>query len=137
MKNFILILFLSVISMSGFAQFGKAVQMPVVAGDTIVNTGSCSKIITATAGYNAIAIQPVFTKGTGTIGGTSILYGSLDGVNYVATGDTLTMTNQTTNTAIFVHATTPYCFYKLVTTGTGTMNGRLKVWYTLRKTITQ
>ena len=136
MKKYLILISLALISLFSYGQFGKGAMFPVAAGDTITNTGTANKIITCTAGYDAMGIQPVITKGTGTIGGNCIVYGSIDGTNYVSTGDTLKCTDITTNTKLFKYATTPYVYYKVVYTGTGTMVARWKVWYTLRKTIT-
>ena len=60
MKKIISLLFLvAFVASAAFAQGGKAYQFPVIAGDTIVNTGTANKIITASGGYNSIGIQPV------------------------------------------------------------------------------
>jgi hypothetical protein len=134
MKKIISILFLvAFVASVTNAQYGQAVQLKVIAGDTITNTGTANKIITCTAGYRDIAIQPVVTKTSGTVAGNTILYGSLDGTNYISLGDTLKSTDQTTNTKIFTHTGTPYVYYKVVITGSGTMVARWKVWYILRK----
>lgn len=136
MKKIISILFIVAFTVSAtFAQSGRAIQFPVIAGDTITNTGSANKIITASGGYNSIGIQPVITKVSGTVGGNAILYASQDGTNYVALGDTLKCTDQTTNTKLFKYTDIPYTYYKIVYTGTGTMVAKWEVWYTERKSM--
>jgi hypothetical protein len=137
MKKFITICLFAILGIAVNAQFSTPIQFPVITGDTITNTGTANKIVVATAGYSQIAIQPVITKTSGTVGGNCVLYGSLDGANYVSTGDTLKCTNQTTNTSIFKVTNAPYWKYKAVYTGTGTMVATWKVWYVLRKRITQ
>jgi len=128
----LLFLFALVIGMvsASFAQ--SATLMPLIAGDTVNNGGTVTKIFTATAGYSALGVQPVITKISGTVGGTAILSRSLDGVNYVNT-DTLTLTNVATNTTIFAKVTTPAVYYKLAVTGTGTMAAQVRLYYVLRK----
>lgn len=90
----------------------------------VVNTGSDTSEIQVN-GYQAIVgIQAVVTKDSGTIAGTSILYGSVDGENYVALGDTLTLGNSAVNTAVWVKEKHPYLKYRIITTGEGTMAGK-------------
>lgn len=128
-----LILFVALVigfTSASFAQ--SATLMPLIAGDTVVNTGSVAKIFTATAGYSAIGIQPVITKISGTVGGTAILSRSLDAVNYV-NSDTLTLANVTTNTTLFTKVTAPAVYYKVTVTGTGTMSAQVRLYYVQRK----
>ncbi len=136
MKRAILSIACVLIGLSAFAQFGTPLKMRLTAGDTAVNTTPAAKIITASAGYNAIGIQPVITKVSGTVAGKAYLLWSLDKVNYIKT-DSITLTNVTTNTAIWTKQTTPAGYYKVQVVGTGTMSAILSVWYTLRKSITQ
>lgn len=71
-------------------------------------------------------IQSVVTKVSGTVGGSVILQGSLDGVNYKSIGaDTLTLANQTTNSHIWTLDNSRYYFYRTKATGTGTMNATI------------
>jgi hypothetical protein len=116
---------------TSFAQ--SATLLPLIAGDSIIDAGTVTKTISTTAGYSAIGIQPVVTKISGTVAGTVILYYSLDNVNYKSTGDTLTLANVTTNSAVFAKVTAPATYYRVVATGTGTMSARLRLYYVLRK----
>lgn len=134
MKKLIIICLFAFVASAVNAQYGTPYQMPVVAGDTLVNTDNATKIFTVTAGYNCIAIQPVVTKISGTVAGTVVLYGTVDGTNYVSLGDTLTCTNQATNTDIFVKTNAPYYKYKLYFSQTGTDSTKIKVWIIERKT---
>lgn len=128
----LLFLFALVIGMATASFAQSATLMPLIAGDTVNNAGTVTKIFTATAGYSAIGIQPVITKISGTVGGTAILSRSLDGVNYVNT-DTLTLANVTTNTTVFAKVTSPAVYYRVVVTGTGTMAAQVRLYYVLRK----
>lgn len=87
-----------------------------------VNTAIDTVTITVLPSYSIVGIQPVITKVSGTVAGTAILYGSINGTNYVATGDTLTATNVTTNTAIWTKVNPAYHNYRVVFTGSGTMS---------------
>jgi len=67
----------------------------------ILNTSSDTMTYSMQKGYASVAIQPVITRATGTMAGTSVLYYSVNGTNWVATGDTLTNTNTATNSTIW------------------------------------
>lgn len=113
-------------------QAQRATTMPLIAGDTIVNTATVTKTLpTLTAGYEGAAITLRYKKINGTNAGTAVLYQSLLGVDYRATGDTLKMTSDTVLN-IFKTAPVPV-FYRVVATGSGTMSGVLKIDYVYRK----
>lgn len=100
--------------------------------DTVDNTGTGYVELTTSQYYDKISVQVVVTKLSGTAAGTVTLQGSNDGVNYVtynstlSSARTLTVTNQTTNTAVFVITGTPYKYHRLSYTGSGTMSCTLK-----------
>ena len=129
------ILFLAslVIGFVSMASAQRATLMPLVAGDTIVNTGAVTKTFTASAGYSALGVQPVVTKISGTVGGTLFLYQSLNGSDYVKSGDSLNLANVATNTVFWSHQTVPGVYYRVIATGTGTMSAVLRLNYVLRK----
>lgn len=110
----------------------RATVFPLVGADSLTNADTVTKIITATAGYDGIVIQPVVTKVSGTAAGTVILSQSLDGVNYVPT-DTLTLTNTATQTTIWSKKSPVPVYYKVVGTSSGTVVEILRVYYVLRK----
>lgn len=139
LKLFVLIaltLIVSVVGNQAKAQFGTAALMPLVAGDTIVNTASVSKIFRVTAGYNLTGIQPVSTRLTGTGTVTTIWAGSLDGTNYTTIGTVYTGST-TTTTAVTSITGAPYTYIKVTGTGTGTITAVLRLYYLLRKEISQ
>lgn len=80
--------------------------------------------------YPVIGFQVTVTRLTGTMAGTAVLVGSIDGVNFVAAGaDTLTMTNSTTNTKVWKLEEPIYKYYRIkvggATTVTGTSSAKL------------
>lgn len=95
--------------------------------DTVTNTGTSYLQITLNNYYEKIEFQPVITKVSGTAAGTVTLQGSIDGTNYVTVSSdyssarTLSVSNTTTNTALFVVTSSPYKYYRLSYTGSGTM----------------
>ena len=106
---------------------GNLVDTLQTGGDTVTYT------ISTTAGYSAIGIQPVVTKVSGTVAGSVILYGSLDGINYVSLGDTMSLTDVATNTTLWAKVTTPYTRYRLVFISSGTQVSIPRVYYVLRR----
>lgn len=100
--------------------------------DTIANTatGYVSKLVPNYWEY--VTIQAVVTKLSGTAAGTVTLQGSIDGTNFVTVKSsylngtaTLSVTNVTTNAKIFVVTGSPYKYYRLSYTGSGTMSCKL------------
>lgn len=127
--------------------------------DTINNAETVTKYKKVEGSYDAMSVQIVITKISGTVGGTVTIVGSNDGVNFVdicrasvaattlrpAYKDTLTPANQTTNTKIWTFsnaATTesgqtpafgPYLYYGFKYVGTGTMSATVKGYLVPRK----
>lgn len=97
---------------------------------SVIDTGVDTLTIEFPSWNVAVGIQPVITKVSGTVAGTSILYGSIDGTNYVATGDTLTNTNVSKNTKIIKLSTPVYRKYRIITTGSGTMSATTAAYIT-------
>jgi len=100
--------------------------------DTVSN--SATNYVTARVSnyYTSVTIQAVVTKLSGTAAGTVTVQGSNDGTNYETvntsfiTSQTLTVTNVTTSTKLFVITGSPYAYYRLSYTGSGTMSCTLK-----------
>lgn len=129
----LLFLFALVVSLTISATAQRATLMPLVTGDTMANTGTVTKVMTFTAGYDGIVIQPVLTKLSGTVAGTVVLYESLDGTNYKSTGDTLTLANATTNTVVWKKASPVPVYYKTITSGATTVSAVMRTYYVARK----
>lgn len=95
---------------------------------TTTNTGTSYVSFPLQQWYNTIAIQSVVTKISGTVGGTVTLQGSLDGTNFSTVSSSYVdvtsyvPTDQTTNAKIFIVTGSPYRYYRLSYTGTGTMS---------------
>lgn len=115
-----LLLFGVMLFCAGFSQtaFHQTVSNPT---GTVTNTGVDTMTYTMSGSYTTISIQPLLTKTSGTIAGTSVLQVSVNGINYVST-DTLTNTNVTTNTIIWNKYTAAKSF-RILVTGSGTMVG--------------
>jgi hypothetical protein len=98
--------------------------------DTVTNTATNYVQLQAKYGYNYLTIQPIVTKISGTPAGTLTLQGSNDGTNYVTVNTsyikggvaTLSVTNQNVNSRFFVVTGSPYEYYRVSYTGSGTMS---------------
>lgn len=89
--------------------------------DTIVNTATVNLDYPHSGSFGAGAFQVVNTRLSGTAAGKTYFMGSVDGTNFVKL-DSLTNTNQPTNTKIFVQTPPSYAYYRFSTTGSGTMS---------------
>ena len=129
----ILFLFAAVVLITISAKAQSVVTMPLAAGDTITNTGTASKVFTASAGYSGVIVQVNLTKLSGTGAGTVQMQGSLDNVTYTNIGSAFTITNVTTQAAYFsISGPLPY-YIKVLSTGSGTESVKQTVKYVLRK----
>jgi len=96
--------------------------------DTTTNSANSYVTLGVTNWYNTVTIQSVITKISGTVGGTCTLQGSIDGTNFVTVSSayadvtSYTPTDQTTNSKLFIVTGSPYRYYRLSYTGTGTMS---------------
>lgn len=128
MKN-LLVLFLLFIASVSFSQ-NTVTSMKSnydLISDTATNTGTAYVDLAVTRVYSQVSFQAVVTNISGTVAGTVILQASLDATNYKAIGvDTLTNANQITNTKIWIVDNSPYLYYRLLLTGSGTMVATIK-----------
>ena len=132
MKKFIALTLVCGIALSSMAQ--RATTMPLVAGDTVVNTATVNKSFPVTSGYSAAGVQIVLTKISGTVAGTTKLQGSLNGSNWEDIGSAFTHTDVASQAKLFtVTSGMPYTYLRTTSTGSGTMSAKVTVYYVLRK----
>lgn len=120
-----LILILSFFIFSGVN--AQKILRPLPLLDTTLNTGTSEHVISVSGSYNNGVFQYVGTKISGTVAGKTYLMGSVDNVNYIKL-DSFTNTNITTNTKIFTQTRPMYPYYKISSTGTGTMSCQTKAY---------
>jgi hypothetical protein len=126
MKKFLFAVLISVVSLSVNAQ-----QRVVSAKDT--NTNATTTYVTfAGISSNVKSFSAVVTKISGTVAGTVILQGTVDGTNWYNI-DTLTLANQATNQRSYVPTKTSYYSYREAFTTTGTQVSSLVASYCWRK----
>ena len=150
MKNILIILAFLLIGVASKAQFGSAATFPLVQGDTLTNTDTIAKVITASAGYNAIGIQVKVNVLSGTLAGKVYLYASMDTRNYAlidsasyasvpagATNSVFGPSAGYTHVAILNETKAPFTRYLIAPVSSGTVSAPIQVSYTLRKYSTQ
>jgi hypothetical protein len=115
-----------------FAQ--RSIQMPKIAGDTVVDAGSVTqKSFSVTGSYSAAAVQIVLTKISGTVAGTTKIQGSLNGTNWEDIGTAFTNTDVASQAKLFtITGGVPYTSIRVNSTGSGTMKALLTVYYVLK-----
>lgn len=110
--------------------------------DTVTNTGVNTLLIKVNNWYKTVSIQAIVHKVSGTAAGTVTLQGSNDGLNFVTVNTlylttlvpyfttgaaaTLSCSNVTDQSSIFTLIGSPYEYYRLSYTGSGTMVCTLK-----------
>lgn len=135
MKSFSLLALLFAVVFTATAQ--SSTPMPIVAGDTIVNTGTVTKQLPKlTGGYAGTAIYTDLTKISGTGAGTVQLQSSGNNVTWVNEGSAFTITNVTLQTAKFSIAAPLPVYLRLLFTGSGTESVGTQTWYVNRKYMT-
>lgn len=108
-------------SIAQATSFSKTISNPL---SNIINTGIDTLTTSVTNSYYIHGLQITVTKVSGTVGGSAILYGTIDGTNYVATGDTVSLTNVAVQSSILTKTNSVYTKYRWIITGTGTMSAR-------------
>ena len=135
MKNFLCFALFALIAFSVSAQ--NATPMPIVAGDTINNTGTVTKTLPKlTGGYSGAMLQINLTKISGTGAGTVQLQASLDNTNWINVGSAFTITNVSTQSAQFTVTSPVPSYLRLLCTGSGTESVATQTYYLLRKYMT-
>lgn len=127
MKKLLFLLTAVLIAATAISQV--SVKLPLAAGDTIVNTGTSSKILQVTTAPSGVVLHVVLTRQSGTGAGTTVCQGSLDGVNYVTIGSSYTITNTATQSTVFYVAAPVPQYLKILSTGSGTEAVQQVVWY--------
>lgn len=140
MKN--IICFLSLCFIFAMSYESKAqVQTMTASTYTVTDTGVINLGLKLNEYWETVSIQYVGTKLGGTVAGTSVLQGSIDGTNYESVAprmcldslNSYTNTNVTTNTKIWELRHSPYLYYRVACTGSGTMSLRVAAYVLPRK----
>ncbi len=103
--------------------------------DTVVNAGAKSATVQVNGYMKTVAVQVTVTKISGTVGGTAVLQGSLDGVNYynVTGASSFTLTDVANQGTAWSLVDPGYLYYRVLVTGSGTMSASLYAYLIARK----
>lgn len=134
-------LFLAVAPVSG--QVYSMLATTGNAADTVNNTSAETLTKQINGSYGEVTVQLTVTKISGTVAGTAVLQGSLDGTNYTILGyvnaqpadtaNSVTNTNITTNVWTWPAGSSKYLYYRVTVTGSGTMSARVSAKIMVRK----
>lgn len=139
MKAFkiLLLVALAAFAIESKAQVGNFLSIYSITSDTVVNTATVymqSPALTPAAATGT-TIWVAVTKISGTVGGTLTLQGSLDGTNFKAINTVDTQTALATVTATDASNTyhyrlqgSPFPYYRVSWTGTGTMSASFRAY---------
>jgi hypothetical protein len=137
----IILFFALMVSMVGMAQTQNVISTSGnlkstdvhAATDTITNAVTKYQYA-AVKGYNEIiAVQPTFTKISGTAAATVKMQGSVDGVQYTDIGTSYTVTDVATQTTAFIITPSSYQYYRLSIVPTGTQSVKVTTPVLVRK----
>lgn len=125
-----IIFFLSFIIAAGTVHAQQSASAKMGTDTTLAVAGTKTYSLTVTGVKNTLAFQINETKNSGTVAGTAVLKGSIDGTNYV----TLATHNLTDTSGSFLdtYAYNPYYKYQIVVTTTGTSSTTWQVYYLYR-----
>lgn len=140
---YMLVVLLALTGYKASAQYGNALTLPLIAGDTLNNVDTVTKLIRITGGFSGLGVQVNLNKISGTVAGKAYLWQSLDGSNYLLTDSASYTTLSTTQpslatptvtaSAIFQKALVPSTYYLVEAVSSGTVSMQVKVLYTTRK----
>lgn len=136
MKRTIIIALLSMAVMFSQAQTSATVMLASngLAIDTVSNTGTETWTLKVPGPQKVISVQWVATKINGTVGGSVVFQGSINGTNW----DTVLLvpahspTDVATQSKIFTHDDSKYLYYRVQWTGAGTMSASARCWLLAR-----
>lgn len=136
MKRTIVIALLSTCTMFCQAQT-TATVMPASNGlpvDTVSNTGTETWTLKVPGFQKVVSVQWVATKISGTVAGSVVFQGSLDGTNWdtVLLVPAYSPTDVATQTKIFTHDDSKYLYYRVQWTGAGTMSASARCYLLAR-----
>lgn len=133
MKNLIFVTLLFIANLT-FAQTNPATNL-LPALDTLTNTTPVSLTKLVVGHYATVTVATVITKISGTVAGTAALQGSIDGVKYYAISgaSNLTLTDVASQGTLWTLTDSPYTYYRVLGTGSGTMAASISAKIVLKK----
>lgn len=134
MKRFIAMCAFALLCFTAQAQTYDLKSASGYSVDTVANTGTKSQKINVKSYAPTGLIQVVVEKISGTVAGKVLLFGSVNGTDFIQIKtDSLVAGNVTTQTKIFDVSPAKYPFYQVTYTGVGTMSAKLKSALAIKK----
>jgi hypothetical protein len=137
MKKLIILAGLLVAFTAAQCQVGNFLSVYNLTSDTVTNTATqyMQSPLVSAAPATTTTIWIAVTKISGTVGGTITLQGSLDGTNFKALNTVGTQTalatitaTDATNTYHYILTGSPFTYYRVSWTGTGTMAASFRAY---------
>lgn len=119
-----------------YAAVGNLLSTPThPATDTITNAVSKSQFAIVNGSNVHFTIQSTLTKISGTVAGTVKPQGSVDGITYfdIPNQTALTLTDVASQGTIWVISNSPYQYYKVLVTPSGTQSTKISSLGLVRK----
>lgn len=115
---------LMVLTFASFAQYPSGFVTKTMTGGTLTNSGTTYVTQSISQLYGVCTFQVVCTKVSGTLNGYVSLQYSNDNINWIEVdlADSLHISNQTTNTKIFVITHNKAAYYRLACVGRTTQS---------------
>ena len=127
-----LIFLFAILAAFVFTAEAQKIKVVAFANDTVTDTGTATMATVKFSTANSVSVVIKTTQLTGTIAGSIVFQGSIDGTNY-ATIDTNTYTPTDAGTYAWTNTTTTnypaYRYYRLLWTGSGTQSSKLEGYY--------
>jgi hypothetical protein len=143
MKKFIFLIAFGLLGVAANAQIYDMLATTGNTSDTVTNTSAETLTKQVSGAFSQVTVQLTVTKIGGTVAGTSVLQGSIDGTNYVTltshyadpgdTANSVTNTNVATQSWIWDVGNSKYLYYRVTTTGSGTMTAKVQAKIMVRK----
>lgn len=124
MKKILLFLFVLFASIAANAQASYNAK---IVDSTFTNANAGSFVLSVAGPKTAVTFQYVITKTSGTVAGTIVLAGSIDGGLHYFTLNTYTLTDASASPAVSF-TNNAYTKYKVTVTTTGTQVSNYKIW---------
>lgn len=105
----------------------KAQNPAKIVDSTFANANVGAFVKQIVGAKSAVTFQYVITKNSGTVAGTIVLSGSIDGGLHYFTLNTYTLTDASASPAVSF-TNNAYTYYKVTVTTTGTQNSNYKIW---------
>lgn len=122
-----LISVIMVLLLFGFESRSQNSYNAKILDTTVVDAKTPAVVLNVVGPKQAVTFQYSITKNTGTVAGTIVLSGSIDGGTTWAQLDSYTLTDATASKSVS-YSYNGYTKYRALITTSGTLNANFKIW---------